>query len=40
LDTITVTISDGGDDVTFCAITGTINLISGNIIVVDNGPCA
>ena len=40
LNTITVTISDGGDDVTFCAITGTINLISGNIIVVNNGPCA
>jgi hypothetical protein len=40
LDTITVTISDGGDEVTFCAITGTINLISGNIIVVDNGPCS
>jgi len=40
LNTITVTISDGGDEVTFCAITGTINLISGNIIVVDNGPCS
>ena len=40
LNTIQVTISDGGDSVTVCAITGTINLISGNIIIVNNGPCS
>lgn len=39
LETVSVTISDGGDEVTFCAITGTISVVSGNITIVDNGPC-
>ena len=39
LETVSVTISDGGDEVTFCAITGTISVVSGNVTIVDNGPC-